>query len=276
MIEFRAAEHTYTSIFPDDIEWVGATTLVKNFCEPFNPVLQATKSSKNKKSKWYGMDPHDICYIWLQRGESAADTGTIYHGVEEQTLISQESILSYGKQVPVFPSIMEEGVKIAPEQKLVEGVYPEHLVYLKTVGVCGQADRVDVVNDLINVLDHKTYDKLKYESYRSWDGRTKRMLPPLVHLDDCNAIHCNLQLSLLAYMVQKHNPTLKVGDLILNHVQFEEESRDQYDYPVYRKDEEGLPIVKNIEPIKMPYMKREVEFMFEWLKNNRHNLRKKS
>ena len=185
MVKFTAHNHKYESIIPDGIEWVSVTTLVKNFTEPFDAPTQALKSSKNKRSKWYGMDPDEICAVWERRGTESADFGTKYHKVEEDVMVAQEYAESFGKKVPVFgPAIDELGIKYAPEQRLREGVYPEHLTFLKSYGVCGQADLVEVVNDTIHVSDHKTYQEVKHESYKDWTGRSKRMLPPLVHLDD--------------------------------------------------------------------------------------------
>ena len=35
------------------------------------------------------------------------------------------------------------------------------------------------------------------------------MYKPVNHLDDCNLNHYNLQLSIYAYIIKKHNPKLK-------------------------------------------------------------------
>ena len=86
---------------------------------------------------------------------------------------------------------------------------------------------------------------------------TSKMFKPLSHLDDCNLNHYNIQLSLYMYIILKHNPKLKPGKLIIQHVKFEETGRDKYDYPItkYINDE---PILKepgaiNIEdPDKAP------------------------
>jgi hypothetical protein len=43
-------------------------------------------------------------------------------------------------------------LKIAPNQKLDPGVYPEHMVYLKSAGICGQSDLVEVVNGKVILL----------------------------------------------------------------------------------------------------------------------------
>jgi hypothetical protein len=52
-----------------------------------------------------------------------------------------------GVVVPIFkPSGETNGIRIAPSQKLDPGIYPEHMVYLKSAGICGQSDLVEVVN----------------------------------------------------------------------------------------------------------------------------------
>ena len=58
------------------------------------------------------------------------------------------------------------GTKIAPDQKLSNGVYPEHFVYLKSLGICGQADLVTIVNGKINIIDYKTNVKISFKTHK--------------------------------------------------------------------------------------------------------------
>ena len=57
MIVFNADEHSYKSIDDDNIDWISVTTLVGAFKNPFDAAAVAKKVSKNKKSKWYDIDP---------------------------------------------------------------------------------------------------------------------------------------------------------------------------------------------------------------------------
>jgi hypothetical protein len=50
---------------------------------------------------------------------------------------------------------------------------------------------------------------------------------------------------------------MKSGKLTLYHVKFVEESTDKYGYPVY-KNENGDYLVKEIVPIEVPYLEKEV------------------
>ena len=267
---FHPKNHSYESVdLFEKIKWMGVTTLVGKYKAPFDAKAQALKSSQNKKSKWYGISPVEIIRIW--EGESLRSTtlGSWYHDKEEETLLSNKVINLYGAEYKVQPPIYNsEKIKVAPEQKLIPGtIYPEHFVYLKSVGVCGQSDRVECTYDnILNIRDYKTSKEIATSGYVNWEGLSKRMLPPLYHLDECEYNSYNLQLSVYAYIICKHNPLLKVGDLIIEHIIFEEAGRDKYDYPITLLDKKGEPIIKEIVPYKMPYLKTEVELIFNHFK----------
>ena len=110
----------------------------------------------------------------------------------------------------MFPSHDQDGIKIAPDQKLDEGVYPEHFVYLKSAGICGQADLVSIVNGYINILDYKTNKEIKENGFKNWEGVVSKMFKPVNNLEDCNLNHYNLQLSLYAYIIKNIILNLKL------------------------------------------------------------------
>lgn len=264
-VKFYPHNHRYESVdIFDNIEWTSVTTLVGRFREPFDSKQSALDCSLKKKSKWYGIHPDKILEYWRLENKRSTDLGTWYHSREEEKLIAAETTERYGQTLTIHKPLYIDGVKIAPDQKLKDGIYPEHFVYLKTKGVCGQSDEVIVSNGILSIEDHKSNKDLKKPAYKSWDGRTKRLLPPLVHMEDCKLSEYALQMSTYAYIILKHNPNLKIGTLTLNHVRFEEEGRDQFDYPIMRRDENGNPILKDVEKIQVPYLPREVELMFEY------------
>ena len=100
------------------------------------------------------------------------------------------------------------------------------------------------------------------------------MTGPCCHLDDCNFYHYALQLSIYLYIILKHNPRYKPGKLSLHHITFEEEGVDKYGYPVAKRDSQGNPIVKEVVPYDVPYLKDEVINMINWLHDNRDSLKK--
>lgn len=274
-LTFEPSTHTYKS--EDDIQWVSVTTLLSNLKQPFNPKNVAKKSSENKKSKWFGKTIEEIETIWKKESDRACDLGNWYHAQRENDIINCNTIVRHGSELPVVrPIIDDNGRKIASSQKLTDGIYPEHMVYLRSAGICGQSDLVEIVNDTVNILDYKTNKEIKTESFKNWEGVSQKMMPPLSHMDDCNFNHYNLQLSIYMYIILKHNPNLKPGKLVLHHIQFEEEDqKDEHGYPIMKKQPNGDFIIKSITPYEMDYLKDEVMSVLLWYKDNQSKILKK-
>jgi hypothetical protein len=276
MIVFNADDHSYRSLDDSNIDWISVTTLVSHFKKPFDAKKIAEKVSKKKNSKWYGIEPKLIQQIWNNESERSLTLGTWYHNQREADLCSFASMEREGVTVPVFkPSEVQNGIKVAPSQKLEPGVYPEHMVYLRSVGICGQSDLVEVVNGKVNIIDYKTNKKIDTESYVDWEGKSEKMNPPLDSLDDCNFYHYALQLSIYMYIILKHNPKLKPGRIFIHHIVFEIEKEDEWGYPVTKTDENGEPIVKEVKPISIPYLVDEVLAIFHYLHDNKNKIKKK-
>jgi ATP-dependent exoDNAse (exonuclease V) beta subunit len=274
-IVFNAAEHSYKSIDgAEGISWTSVTTLISSLKKPFDAKAVAARVTKNKKSKWHGIEPKIIEQIWKNEADRATTLGTYYHNQREADLCSLASIEREGVTVPVIsPSGEHEGIRFAPLQKLDPGVYPEHMVYLKSAGICGQSDLVEVVNGKVNIIDYKTNKEIKTEAFTNWEGITEKMLDPINHLDDCNFNHYALQLSIYMYIILKHNPKLKPGRIFIHHITFEQEGEDKYGYPIAAKDSDGNPIVKDVLPMAVPYLVDEVISILHYIKD--HPVKKK-
>jgi ATP-dependent exoDNAse (exonuclease V) beta subunit len=276
-IIFTEEDHSYKSSNQDNsIDWISVTTLTSFFKEPFDAKKIAQKVSKRKNSKWYGMTPKKIQEVWKKESERAMALGTFYHNQREDDLCSLASIERNGTTVPIFtPITKDKGVKISPKQKLDPGVYPEHMVYLKSAGICGQSDLVEVVAGKVSIIDYKTNKEIKMQSYVDWEGISQKMQFPVNHLDDCNFNHYALQLSIYMYIILKHNPKLRPGPMYIHHVQFEEEGKDEHGYPITKYTEQGDPILKDLVQIPVPYLKDEVISLIHYLHDNRKKLKKK-
>ncbi len=274
-IIFKPENHEYISIDGEDIHWTSVTSFISNFKEHFDAPKIAAKCAKNKKSKWYGLTSEEIQDAWRSEATRATDLGTWYHNQRESDICELYSIEREGVEVPIFRPNESEGVKYAPIQRLEDGVYPEHMVYLKSVGICGQSDLVEVVNGKVNITDYKTNKEIKVKGYESWDGKVNKMLSPVNHLDDCNLMHYNLQLSLYMYIILKHNPKLKPGNLHIHHIFFKEAGRDKYDNPISERNNNGDPIVVDIIQYELPYLKDEVVSLINWMKVNKDKLKSK-
>jgi ATP-dependent exoDNAse (exonuclease V) beta subunit len=276
-ILFNATDHSYKSIDQEqNITWYSVTTVISSLKKSFDAKKTAEKVSKKQGSKWFGVDPKIIQEIWSNEAKRATDLGTFYHNQREADLCSLASIERENVTVPVFaPVPLKDGIKYAPVQKLEAGVYPEHMVYLKSVGICGQSDLVEVVNNRVNIIDYKTNKEIKMESFKNWEGISEKMLHPVSNLEDCNFNHYALQLSIYMYIILKHNPKLLPGSIYIHHIIFEVEGVDQWGYPIAKKDANGEPIVKEVKPIKVPYLYEEVIAVMNHMKENPTFIKKK-
>ena len=271
-VRFEPKQHKYISIDGGEIPWISVTNIIHELKQPFDTISSSKKCSKGK-GKWGGIPADEIRTVWKQIADESCTLGNWYHNQREQDVLSCTTLHLHDKELPVIcPMTDENGFKVASSQKLIEGIYPEHMVYLKSIGICGQIDRVEVVGDTVHIIDYKTNREIKASSYVNWEGVSQKMKAPLTHLDDCNMNHYNIQLSLYMYMILKHNPKLKPGNLILQHVKFAETGlTDKYGYPIlaYNREE---PVVQEVIPYHLPYMKDEVIAIIQWYKDNKHTL----
>lgn len=273
-IKFYADAHKYESIDPsDNIDWISVTRLIHYFKEPFDEIKMSEQCSKGKNPKYCGKKPEDIRAIWKAENTRAVTLGSWYHDQREKDILSCNTITRSGIDLPIIHPLMDGNVKLAPEQGLVAGIYPEHFIYLKSAGICGQADRVEIVGDKIDLYDFKTNKEIKKEGFKM-GTKTKKMLGPLSHLDDCNFNDYSLQLSIYMFMMLKHNYNLEPGIMQIEHIEFEIDHIDDNGYPVTKLDKDNNPIVKSVTPHAVPYLKKEVTSLFNYLKINRHKLQK--
>jgi hypothetical protein len=266
-IIFKAESHKYESDDKEEkkIDWLSVTSLISLFKKPFDKEVIAEKASKNKNGKWFGMSVEEIISAWDKETNRAVKLGSWYHNQRETELLMCDTIERAGLQLPIINIIEQDGVKIAPDQALTSGIYPEHMVYLKSAGVCGQADRVEVLADTVNIYDYKTNKEIKMKGFTNWEGVTQKMIGPCSHLDDCSFNHYALQLSVYMFIMLKHNHSLKPGKMEIHHITFETETEDKHGYPITALDMTGDPIVKAVTPYTVPYLKKEVQAMFNYI-----------
>jgi ATP-dependent exoDNAse (exonuclease V) beta subunit len=265
---FKEEGHVYESRDEEKIDWTSVTSFISKFKPKFDAKAQAKKSATNKHSKWYGMTEKEILAAWDAETERAINLGNWYHNQRESDILDFNTIQRDGVELPIIkPIVKDNGVKIAPEQRLNDGVYPEHFVYLKSLGLCGQADLVEIVNGEINITDYKTNKEIKESGFTNWEGITSKMYNPVNHLDDCNLNHYNLQLSIYAYIIKKHNPKLKIGKLVIQHVKFKQVGTDKNGYPI-NEHVDGEPVIEEIKMYNLPYLKDEVNNLIMWFKDN--------
>ena len=270
-VKFLPETHKYISIDPaEEIPWISVTSVISKLKQPFDAEKIAEKSSKNKRSKWYGMSKDEILAVWKAESDRAINVGNWYHNQREDDILGLSNIERQGKVIPIMHPMHDEGgYKISPNQRLTDGMYPEHFVYMKSLGICGQSDLVEVIDGTVHITDYKTNKEIRSTSFKDWEGLSQKMNPPVSHLDDCNLNHYNLQLSIYMYMILKHNPKLKPGTLMIQHILFEDERKDANGYPILKLDPEGNPMIKDIIYYDLPYLKDEVNTLVKWFQENK-------
>lgn len=268
-IIFNSQSHTYTTEANE--EYTSVTKLLSKYKQPFNQIEASAKASKNRRSKWYKMSPQDIMDVWNKESVRSTTLGNWYHDQREQDLLECKTISYDDCILPIVNCVYDDrGFKIATDQKIGDGVYPEFFLYLPSVGIAGQSDRITIANGKVDILDYKTNKEIKTQGFTNYEGITQKMLYPLSHLDDCNLNHYTIQLSIYMYIILKHNPLYRVGELTLQHIIFEEDyDKDPYGYPIYLKDDTGNPIIKEVIPYKVPYLKDEVISVLQDYKLNK-------
>lgn len=271
---FKEEGHIYENLDPNNTTaWTSVTKVISKFKPEFDAEAVSIKCAKNKKSKWFGLTPEEIQAIWKKENLRATDLGTFYHNEREADLLACDTLNVEGHDLPIIPPKIIDGIKYAPDQHLHPGVYPEHFMYLMSVGICGQADYVDVVNGKINIMDYKTNKEIKLNGFTNWQGKVSCLSGPLSHIEDCNHEHYAIQMSIYMYMMLKHNTHLKPGTQILRHVVFVKEGEDKYGYPIIAYDESDNPIVDEVVIYEVPYMKEEVVDIINYLKTPRNGIK---
>lgn len=226
------------------------------------------KVAKKRKSKWYGMKPEHIRKIWDEENRRSTDLGGWYHDKQERDLWCKPFLQKGDSKLSIYKPQFEEGLKIAPCQQLVDGVYPEFMTYMALRKISGQIDRLEVFDGFANIKDYKTNKSIDTEGYVNWQGKSKRMLAPLSHLDDCNFVHYSLQLSLYMYMILLHNPHLKPGLMEIDHVRFAQEGQTEHGFPITATDTMGDPIIEALDNYEIPYLADEVYQIMLYLKKH--------
>lgn len=258
---FKEEGHIYESDPP--INWTSVTKVIEGVCPIFDSKFQAIQSSMNHKSKWFGIGPDNIKDIWDFENLRSTIAGTWVHNKFENELIDKGYKMWEGLKLKVFPSKYENGIKTAPPQELVDGVYPEHFIYNEKLHICGQADVVIVRNGIVDIIDYKTNKKIEEHSY-GWDrGWPTMMKEPVNHLEDCNLFHYGLQLGMYMRLILLKNPHLKPGKIILIHIKLEVAERNIYGFPVLQRTEDEGYVIEESKKYNLKYLENDVRSLLK-------------
>lgn len=235
MIEFVENTHTYREITTNTI-LTSCTSLINTVKPIVNWDLEA-----EKKAKKIGISKEELLKEWADKKLNSQIQGTAVHLEKENFYKSLGKITKDNCELLIkWDDVNDCNNKCATSLKLDNNtIYIEKLIFDLYYKVAGQADRIEVINNTINIYDYKTSEKIVMRGFKSWDGTYKKMSPPLSHLEDCNFNHYSLQLSLYLYLLLRSNPEMKPGEMVIEHLIMENgKVINTQDYPIdYLKKE---------------------------------------
>lgn len=219
---FYESTHKYIE---DGQEFTPVTYFIKSFQEWVDWDKEA-----EKKAKKLGIPKEELLKQWETNRNNASEKGTRFHKkMEDKYLISTEGIQVNDTILPVSYVNTIDGVKEDKSIKLEDNtVYTEKMIWSNKYKICGTADLVEVVDGKINIKDYKTNAKLEFEAWKHPLKGSKKLKYPVNSLDDCNGSIYQLQLNVYMYMLLMQNRHLKMGDMTLLHVVFEEGSENEF------------------------------------------------
>ena len=164
-------------------EYLSVSALLKLLSEPFeesSAYKRATPETRNE---------------WKAKGKASADHGTRIHEAIELYSDTGQILLENKEYEEVIKSVNEC-------YKGYNKSYNEVCLYNEHYRVAGTTDKICAISNRkdceVDLADFKNLGKdLEY-----WSKYKNRLYKPLEHLDDCNFVKYNLQLSIYAYFFE--------------------------------------------------------------------------
>lgn len=257
---------------PDSHQYMdekGELKSVSRFTDEFKPKVDWKEVAKRSAAKLTKAGTpttvEQLLQKWANKRDKSAEAGTLFHQIKEQELLNTINPEFYGIECKQEEASYEDGHKVSiPISELQNNtVYPELMTYDLDHMICGQADKVIVVKNTINVWDYKTDMEISFVGWSNQWTSPRKLLKPLDHLDDCNGNIYAIKMSLYMYMLWKANKgKFKPGELIIEHVTLKRDQEND-NIPMI---EDGRPVILDIKQIKLPYLKKEVMAMLKTIK----------
>lgn len=263
-VKFIEDSHQYFT--DEDKELISVSAFTERFKQKVDWRAVARRVALKKIKEGEPTTTDEVLAKWERKRDLSAQIGTTYHTIREEQLLGGDKALFYNKECGIKGCTYSGADKWSiPINKLEDNtVYPELMIYDIEHMICGQSDKVIVADKKIHIWDYKTDAEIKFKAFSSKWVKPAKFLPPISHLDDCNANLYSIKMSLYMYLLWKANKgTLKPGDIIIEHVQLERDPKND-NLPILRY---GKPIVKKIEQIQLPYRKKEVMDMLATIKS---------
>lgn len=259
-VKFEEKSHRYTD--QDGRDLISVSKFTEKFKEKvdWNAIAKKVAIKLSKTGEPTTMK--QVLDKWANKRDMSATIGTLYHNIREKELIEGSSEF-YNVVCNKKECIYKGNDKYSiPIEKLENNtVYPELMIYGE--GICGQSDKVIIVDNRINIWDYKTDAEITFKGFSNDWTPSRKLSEPLQHLDDCNGNLYSIKMSMYMYLLWKANKgRFLPGDIIIEHVHLK---RDPDNDNIPMLDNNGKPIVLKIEQIKLPYRRKEIEAMLKTL-----------
>ncbi len=262
-IKFIEKSHRYLTEDGEDL--ISVSKFTERFKEKLDWDAIAKKSAAKATKAGTPTTKQDILDKWANKRDRSSEVGTLFHSIRETELINEHQPIFYDVICSKKFSTYGDNDKLSiPINELENNtVYPELMIYDIEHMICGQSDKVIVVDNKIHIWDYKTDAEISFKGYSSEWVKPRKLLGPLSHLDDVNGNIYSVKMSLYMYMLWKANKgRFKPGDIIIEHVELERDPEND-NIPVLR---DGKPVVLSVKKIPLPYRKKEVMNMLKTIK----------
>lgn len=261
-IKFLEESHRYLT--EDNQDLISVSKFAAKFKEKQDWTAIAKKVAAKETKAGNPMTLADVQKKWERKRILSSEIGTLYHNIREAQLLEGDKF--YDVACSMKHCEHSNGAKYSIPITSLENntVYPELMIYDIDYMICGQADKIIVTNNKINVWDYKTDKEITFKAYSSEWVKPRMFLPPINKIQEANGNEYAIKMSLYMYLLWKANKgRFQPGDLIIEHIHLK---RD-VDNDGIAVIENGVPVVEKIEQIRLPYLKKEVMAMLETIKS---------
>lgn len=233
-VQLEPISHKYFD--KDGNEYLSVSKFISQFTPTFDKDrISAAYAAKNNLSQ------KDVLDQWDKKAQAAINHGNQIHNALERY---EKTTVILPEDISLKPMILS----VASEYSHYYRIYQEQVLFDKEAKIAGTSDKVLQISSssksAFDIDDYKTNLSKGIQFYSDYN---KYLLGPLSHLQDCNYNKYSIQLSIYAYMLEKAY-NVKIRSLGIRFI------------PPHN--------ILAHHRIPVPYMKAEVEAMFQYRINN--------
>lgn len=205
---YRDHDHTY---WCNGVRYTSATQALDKFKNHFDVEAQSTRYAEKA-----GATPE----VWQERWDDirvrSLVRGNKIHNEREELTLSRGVEVHAGRPLPVpNPALYGERT---PLIYWPDGVYTEVILHSHRYRLAGRCDKLVLYTEngirYGDIDDYKTNRIIRFNSYRDRSGTAQMMRYPLEHLEDCNFIHYEIQVSEYFVMLEEMGIRAGAGRII--------------------------------------------------------------